>query len=148
MEDITPFEFLSLDPETQWNIMIGLDLDSINNLCATSRAIRGLCDSEYFWELKTLRDFPGVDEREAEILTWKTLYHLASEEKKDEERMRRKRAIERRDRLGGVRIELGMERDASVPHGAAFFGQTRQQDLPNRDLVSNLSNVEYLEELL
>jgi hypothetical protein len=62
MEEITPptdiFEIDKLLPELQRKIALGLDYDSIINLCKTKKKLANICKDPYFWRDKLVKDFP------------------------------------------------------------------------------------------
>jgi len=73
--EMTPATFLALPDFLQREMLYYLDLNSILNVCAVSRKLRELCDSEFFWERKTRLDFPDVLDLEFKP-TWKEEYRF------------------------------------------------------------------------
>lgn len=58
-----PSEFLQLPLEMQQTIAMELDIQSLLNLCAASKGLKGtICDDDTFWRNKYIRDFSDSDE--------------------------------------------------------------------------------------
>ena len=71
-----------LPPEVIIHYALNLDFESLVSFCQTCKYINAVCDTEYFWRKKTLRDICGSEDCEHAILekpknfTWKYHYHV------------------------------------------------------------------------
>lgn len=76
-EVLTPEYFLNLPIEVQQKIAIDLDVESILNLCQSSKMIEsGLCADDTFWREKHYRDFGRLQAPGA--FTWFESYKVNS----------------------------------------------------------------------
>jgi hypothetical protein len=62
--DLTLSEFQNLPADMKWQILLELDLKSLNGICRTDRAFRELCQTDLFWRAKLDRDFPDRKKRQ------------------------------------------------------------------------------------
>jgi len=74
-----------LPPEVIIQYALFLDLDSISSLCQTCRYFNDVCNTEYFWRERTLRDWYGAPDwstykiTKPENQTWKEHYRSWTE---------------------------------------------------------------------
>lgn len=56
-----------------FNILLNSDLPTINNLCKSNSQINNICQNEYFWRQKYIKDY-GMPSTSHEMISWKNLY--------------------------------------------------------------------------
>lgn len=65
--------------EILMNIMLQMDYETLNNVCASAERAQNICADEYFWELKYNNDFPDEPIPPAQLHTsYKDLYRIRS----------------------------------------------------------------------
>ena len=73
-----PDPFLGFPEELIMVTLLNLDPESLLNACSTSRTVRRVCKSEYFWKSKALQDFDLSEDSELfelfPIKSWKDYY--------------------------------------------------------------------------
>ena len=55
-----------------YDIALDLDLPDLRHLCLTNRNMRNVCNSDNFWQQKTLRDFGHI--RNINNDSWRSIY--------------------------------------------------------------------------
>lgn len=55
------------------NVFLHADLPSLQNLCSTSRFFHEMCNDDYLWKLKTVKDF-GTSHTAGSLKAWKETY--------------------------------------------------------------------------
>lgn len=61
-------------PELTFQIMLELDIQSINNLCQTTQEMQRICQNDYFWKLKFEKDGLKFKEHHNYILLYQLEY--------------------------------------------------------------------------
>ena len=139
--------FMALPPEQKWDVMLAAHYQDLANLCVASKEIASICQQDYFWKLKTQRDFSN---RFPEVLkinpshkeTWKDEYRYYL---KDLERVLLKAAHDNDLETVQELVEFGigmnvMDGNRRTPLMYAVIGGFRKEPFHDISVVRYLVN--------
>lgn len=111
-------------------VMMDMDAEDVLSLCSVSTKINEICTSEYFWKLKTERDFGEVFLSEGD--TWKNTYF---------NKLKPRRLLKQRIIAGDFDAVKDIAKDIDVP----FLGDEVLLALQNdqRDIASHLIDISH-----